>query len=1276
MPEADNIYLQRGLMIVGRAAELAKTRRGRRIGITVLVLLLIFTIGGFLVVPHVLRGILTGQVATSLHRPVTVGTIRFNPYTLRLQVNDLLVGGHGNEKPLAAFAHLDLKAGWSSLFRIKPIFKEFTLDKPAINVVRKADGTFNFSDLLVPSAAPTPQAPSKPLKFQVSNIRIHDGDVAFDDEKVGSHHEIKQLELDVPFIANLPGKIDYVVQPLLKMEVDGTPVYVQGASRPFAGTRDSAFTLSFHRIDLPQFVSYLPPSLKLPSGALSTDLLLHFRQADTGPSIVINGAVAVDQLDLRDSSNTPVLAIDHGEVKVDQLGPLDGVAYLSEIALMGLKANLVRGQDGALNVATMFAAPPARKVEAAAAHTVASATRKVEAAVAPTPAPQPVPAAQPAETPEESSAFDVAVDSIKVMGSTASYTDLSAGTPANVALDGLNAQVKHLRLSGQLPADYRLAANVRTGGTVTLKGTLQLPKSDATGELALDQIDLPSLQAFAQSVFAGTLSSGKLSAHGTLQTHFASDQFNLHAEPAGLAIDNLAIKQPSLKDPPLAWTHFGVTLGKFDLASRQVEVKEVRSDGIKLFVQRSKGGQLSFTELMKKPAPLPEEPRRRVTAGTEREERSAAIPAAEPPALPWHYQVQSIALEKTDARFVDYATPKVVRAQFAPLNIHLKDVTNDFAKPFGVQVDGVRNRRGTFKIDGDAAIDPLDTELSVETKDLDLAEINNYVSTKLNAQLTSAELTTKAEAGVQQVKNDYHVKYRGDLALTNFAAIDKATGDNFVDWKSLGLRDVDAAIGEGAPKVHVRSIALANFDARLILNSSGKLNLSDIVARPNAAPKSLTREDLKEGEVLPGATAPVPTATPAPAAAATAAAHPMNADLMVDKVTLEDGHVYYTDDFIKPNYSADLTDITGSVGAFGTSTQQPADVELQGQVNGSAPLNISGSVNPLTPLAFVDIGAKAQGIELTGLSAYSAKYTGYPIIKGSLKVDVHYLLNQGKLTANNHIFLDQLTFGDRVENSTARNLPVRFAVAVLKNSRGEIDLNIPVSGSLSDPQFSLGSVIWGAFVNVLTKAVTSPFSLLASAVGAIAGGGGGSGTASTQDLSFVPFNPGLATLTGSAKNGLTTLGNALRDRPALDLSICGRVDPDKDLDGLRQAWVDDQVRAQKARDLGKDPESVQVTRGDYDKYLERAYRKAKIPKPRNLVGLATDLPYDQMKKLMLEHAPVSQDDLPKLADGRAAVVKQYLAATVPADRLSVVAPKLNADGIKDGPTTRVDLGLH
>src|SRR5262249_31354658 len=145
---------------------------------------------------------------------------------------------------------------------------------------------------------------------------------------------------------------------------------------------------------------------------------------------------------------------------------------------------------------------------------------------------------------------------------------------------------------------------------------------------------------------------------------------------------------------------------------------------------------------------------------------------------------------------------------------------------------------------------------------------------------------------------------------------------------------------------------------------------------------------------------------------------------------------------------------------------------------------------------------------------YSTKYTGYPITKGSLTVNVQYLLDQGKLTADNHIFIDQLTFGDHVENASATNLPIRMAVSLMKDSRGVIDVDVPVSGSLSDPQFSIGSVILHAFMNLIMKAATSPFSLIASAFG-----GGGA----AQDLGVIEFAPGYATLTPESQNKLETV---------------------------------------------------------------------------------------------------------------------------------------------------------
>ena len=304
--------------------------------------------------------------------------------------------------------------------------------------------------------------------------------------------------------------------------------------------------------------------------------------------------------------------------------------------------------------------------------------------------------------------------------------------------------------------------------------------------------------------------------------------------------------------------------------------------------------------------------------------------------------------------------------------------------------------------------------------------------------------------------------------------LDKLTGDSFLRINSFNASHIAADYADGqAPKVKIGGLALANFYSRIILQSNGKLNLKDVATNPQEQATSLTRVNPESGVATPVAT-PAPTPTPASGQASTAAPKavarkpvpkPLPAEIAIGGITLQAGHVNYTDNFIKPHYTADLTDIGGKIGAFGTSSSTPASVLLQGQVNSSAPLAISGSMNPLTPLASVDIAAKANAIELPGLSTYSTKYTGFPIVKGSLTMDVHYVLQNQKLTANNHIYLDQLTFGDKVESKDAINLPIRLAVAVLKDSRGAIDLNIPVSGSLNDPEFSIGGVIWHVVKN-------------------------------------------------------------------------------------------------------------------------------------------------------------------------------------------------------------------
>jgi hypothetical protein len=391
-------------------------------------------------------------------------------------------------------------------------------------------------------------------------------------------------------------------------------------------------------------------------------------------------------------------------------------------------------------------------------------------------------------------------------------------------------------------------------------------------------------------------------------------------------------------------------------------------------------------------------------------------------------------------------------------------------------------------------------------------------------------------------------------------------------------------------------------------------------------------------------------ATSPPAAAAPVPAKPMP-PINIRKITLQGGQVKFSDNFIKPNYSADLMQLGGFVTGLSSKADTVATTELRGQVNG-APLNIAGRLNPLKGDLFLDIKADVKGMELAQFTPYSAKYVGYGIDKGKLSFEVAYNVDKRQLTAQNRLVLDQLTFGEKVDSPTATKLPVQLAVALLRDRNGVIDINLPIGGSLDDPQFSVGGIIVKVIINVITKAITAPFALL----GSLFGGG--------EELSWLDFDAGRYALSAGADGKLTTLAKALNDRPALKLEIAGRVDAETDKEGLRRASIERKVKALKLKDgvakgESSDLDAVTVMPEEYPALLKRVYKDEKFPKPRNLVGLQKDLPVEEMEKLMLANAEAGESELAALANQRAQTIKDWLVKNgqVPAERIFIVTTK-------------------
>jgi hypothetical protein len=237
-----------------------------------------------------------------------------------------------------------------------------------------------------------------------------------------------------------------------------------------------------------------------------------------------------------------------------------------------------------------------------------------------------------------------------------------------------------------------------------------------------------------------------------------------------------------------------------------------------------------------------------------------------------------------------------------------------------------------------------------------------------------------------------------------------------------------------------------------------------------------------------------------------------------------------------------------------------------------------------------------------------------------------------------------------VPSPSATKLPIKLAIALLKDRNGNIDLDLPVKGDLDDPEFSIGGIVFKMLGNLILEIVTSPFKIL----GALFGGG--------EELSQIDFDPGVAEL--SAENGtrLDGLAKILFERPGLNLEIQGRFSNEDDSEGLRIARFDRQLKAARLKSMlaagqrAVPLEDITISDQEREQLVRKAYATADFPKPRDDKGQEKLLPPEEMEKMLYTAIEITDDDLRQLAHQRALAAKTHLLGTgkVPAERLFIL----------------------
>lgn len=1211
-------------------------RRAYWLGGSVLVLWAL----AWLAVPPLVKQAIEEKATAALGRKVTLEAVAFRPWSLELIVSGLAMASADGKSKQLQIARVYVDAELESLVRMAPVIDAITLDAPTVQLTHLGDGRYDVDDILERlNQAPTSQS-TAPLQFALYNLTLNGGVVDFHDHTASGlrHHSLRALSLAVPFLSTLESKRTVKVVPRLAFTLNGTQFDTAAEGTPFAQTQKGEASLKIGKLDLAPYLPYLPSSLpvRLQSAVVDADLRLAFEQAKQ-QKLALTGTLKLSNLALADTGGAPLLAVESMEAALADVRPMDQVVSLASLDIHAPTLQATRDRAGRINLQLNAT----KNVAKDSAFTGAGGSKGLKASAAPTPKP-----------------WSLSLQRFALHRGALVWADDSIQPPARINVAELELQAQALRwpldaTPATLEGSASLPSKAKKTARLTFKGEGAELRASAQATLSDVELGLvaPYVAQFLQPSVQGVLDA-------ELSANWAAGKPDTNTADALV----LTVPRLTLRDFALTGGKQGVvaTTGAERAAQEMPRFKLLEVGGAQFDVH-AKTGTIAKLALRAPSAMLhrdaqgqwiPQRWLKTAVPSTEPEPEPNPTPEPNPrPASPWQISLAELALDEGNFRLDDRSLARPVRLALSALKLQLQNATLDGTKPapltLSARVKSGRTEPGALNYRGTVTWAPLAVQGSVDAVDLPVHAAAPYLADQLNIAVLRADASFKGQVRYAQTPSGPEVQVQGDASLEAFRANtvagspsagvssaeaaaaespDLGVTEELLSWKSLTVPGISLAMAPGtATRLQVRQAALSDFFARIIVSPSGRINLQDLVKAPQSVESNTPSQP--------------------------------DAIVKMGPISVANGNVHFSDRFIRPNYSANLSELQGTLSEFASQaidgSVQMAYLDLRGRAEGTASLEVTGKANPLAKPLVLDIKGKVRDLDLPPLTAYSIKYSGYGIERGKLSMDVNYtVLPNGQLTANNKLVLNQLRFGDEVKGAP-NSLPVKLAVALLADSNGVIDIDLPISGSLNDPQFSIGSLVGKVVTNLIGKAITAPFSLITNAMG-----GGG---AATDELSTVVFAPGSSVLSPAAGQGLDQVAQALAARPALSVTVVGTASLEQERDALKRENLKALLLVEKRRRAvtsGQDASDSTLTDAEYPVLLAQVYRRADIAKPRNALGFAKDIPVAEMEALLLASIPVREDAMHALALQRGVVVKDYLASRkLPTERLFVGAAK-------------------
>jgi uncharacterized protein involved in outer membrane biogenesis len=700
------------------------------------------------------------------------------------------------------------------------------------------------------------------------------------------------------------------------------------------------------------------------------------------------------------------------------------------------------------------------------------------------------------------------------------FVDAARAVPFERLFEPVGFVLENFRTTPE-GGDFRLSARSKADEIFEWKGKFSLePRIASQGEFTITDLNAPGVAEFLGDALPFGLTAGSIDLGGsyriTIDQPVTVDLQLPTIELTGLGLRARGADSDWVRVPALV-----VSGTEVRVPAQTVKVARVAIQGFEARAWISPDGSVNLQQLF----------------AAEPAVASAATNESVP-ATPWTVELASFEVAEASIALEDRMAEPAKQFTLAPVNLRVANASLDLGRPLPVELDALINGHARFEAGGTLTPEPLAADLDIKLAKARMQILQPYVLPVADLTITNGELGVAGKARLDPPGGGRpEISFSGDVTIDDFRSVDNTLKEALVDFRRLHLQKVSYAMAPDA--LSIERVLLEQPYARVIISPERVINIAAVLdpqgtaaalaerraeaaaeaSRTPAQRREIERQ--KQAADKAAAKARSGGAQSAPAATPPADAIPIR----IREVRIQSGRMNFSDYFVQPNFSADVQDLSGTVTGLSSAADSRAKVALAGNLGEFSPVSIEGELQPFDFGRYTDLGLKFANIPLPIFNPYSGPVAGFNIAKGKLTTDLHYRIEDRKLDAQHRIRVDQLEWGEATDTQGEATLPVKFATALLKDRQGVIELDVPVGGTLDDPTFRIGPIVWQVIKNIIVKAVTAPFALL------------GSLFEGAEEAQFVDFAPGDSSLDPATTERLAALAKSLAEKPELKLDV-------------------------------------------------------------------------------------------------------------------------------------------